>query len=104
MEGHDQSLHTGQQGLQRGGGVSGPRSAAGRVANQQTGGDSLVDTLFEGLQEQSRLKIMRELRRFSEVANHSGDLEKYSEAINVVKPKLNKDIREMGGRVDPGKR
>ena len=50
------------------------------------------------------------LRRFSEVANHSGDLEKYSEAINVVKPKLNKDMfpyaeaREMGGRIDPWKR
>ena len=31
------------------------------LANQQTGGDSLVDTLFEGLQEQSGLKIMDEL-------------------------------------------
>ena len=46
------------------------------LANQQTGGDSLVDTLFEGLQEQSRLKIMDELRIFVEVANRSADLEK----------------------------
>ena len=33
------------------------------LANQQTGGDSFVDTIFEGLQEQSRLKIVNELER-----------------------------------------
>ena len=34
------------------------------LANQPTGGDSVVDAIF-GLQEQSRLKIVDELRRFT---------------------------------------
>ena len=50
-------------------------------------------TIFDGLQEQSRLKISNELWRFIEVDNHEavkiGDLEKNSEAIKVVKPKIN---------------
>ena len=37
------------------------------LANQQTGGDSFVDTIFEGLQEQSRLEITTERRRFHRV-------------------------------------
>ena len=59
------------------------------LANQQTGGDSLEDTIFEGLQEECRLKIANKLRRFIEVDNREavevGDLEN-SEAIKVVKP------------------
>ena len=50
------------------------------VGQLETGWDKLVDTIFEGLQEQSRLKITNEVRRFIEV----GDLEKNSEAIKVV--------------------
>ena len=37
------------------------------LVNQQSGGDNLVDTIFEGLQEQSRMNITNELgkdRRF----------------------------------------
>ena len=58
---------TGQHVLQRGEGVLGPRSAAGSeilvdalklLANQQMVGDSLVQVLVAGLQEQSRLNIM----------------------------------------------
>ena len=33
-------------------------------------GDHLVDTVFEGVQEPSRLKITNELRWFIEVHNH----------------------------------
>ena len=47
------------------------------LANQPTGGDSVVDTIF-GLQEQSRLKI-DELRRFTEVDNH--------EAVKIGDPR-----------------
>ena len=58
------------------------------VANQQTGADSLVDTIFEGLQDQNRLKIANERRRFVEVdsneAKKIGDLEKNSDKINVI--------------------
>ena len=57
------------------------------LANQQTGADSLVDTIFEGLQEQNKLKIAHE-RRFVEVDSNEavkiGDLEKNSDAINVI--------------------
>ena len=57
---------------------------------QCRGGDSFVETLFEGLQEQSKLNIMDALRRFIEVDNHEAerirDLEKNSEAIKVVGP------------------
>ena len=66
------------------------------LANLQTGGNHLVDTIFEGLQEQNRLKITSEPRRFTEEDNHEavkiGDLEKNSEAIEVVKSKFNKKI------------
>ena len=71
-------------------------STAGHVANPQTGADNLMETIFDGLQEQSRLKIMHEPRRFIEVDNHTavkiGDLEKNSEAIKTVKPEFNKEI------------
>ena len=59
------------------------------VAKQQTGGDSLVDTLFEDLHELNRMKITNELRWCIEVDNHDaekiGDLQKNWEAIKVVK-------------------
>ena len=51
-----------------------------------------MDTIFEGLLEQSRLEITNELRRFIEVNNNEavriGDLAKNSEAINVARHKL----------------
>ena len=53
-----------------------------------------MDTIFEGLQEQSRLKLTSELRRFIEVDHEAvkiGDPEN-SEAIRVVRPKFNKEI------------
>ena len=34
------------------------------LADMQAVGDNLVDTIFEGLQEQGRLKITIELRKF----------------------------------------
>ena len=79
-----------------------PQAACGHLmyafkllANLPTGGDNLVDSIFIGLQEQSRLKITDEPRRFTEVDNHEavkiGDL-KNSEAIEVVKSKFNKKI------------
>ena len=72
--------------------------------------ENLVDTIFEVLQEQSRLKITNELRRYIEVGNHEpvkiGDLalwtrfsnreardqEKNSEAIKVFGPNLNREM------------
>ena len=46
-----------------------------------------MDTLFEGLQEQSRLKIMDELRRFVKVDSRAalkiGGMEKNPEATKV---------------------
>ena len=67
---------TGQHGSQRGEGFSGPRSAEWCVreshcsltllANQL--GDSPVEVV-EGLQDQSRLKIMDEFRKFITVDN-----------------------------------
>ena len=56
------------------------------LANLQTGADNLVDTIFDGLQEQSRLNITNEPRRFIEVDNQAvkiGDLAKNSEAIKL---------------------
>ena len=57
-----------------------------------------MDTIFEGLQEQSRLKRMNELGSFIDVDIHKavkiGDLEKNSAAIQVVKPKFNKEIQQ----------
>ena len=62
--------------------------------NQQTGRDGLVDTIFEGLEEQTRLKITIELRRCIEVdineAAKIGDLEKNSQAIKGVSPNVDK--------------
>ena len=70
------------------------------LANQPTGGDSVADTIF-GLQEQSRLKIVDELRRFTEVDNHGavkiGDLEKNSEAIKVVGPNFDREREHFPG-------
>ena len=64
------------------------------LANEQTGGDSLVDMIFEGLMEQhSKIKITNGPRRFTEVDNHEavkiGDQEENSAATKVVclKPK-----------------
>ena len=55
-----------------------------------------MDTIFQGLQEQSRLKIMNEQRRFIVVDNQEavkiGDLEQNTEPIKVARPKLNKKI------------
>ena len=54
-----------------------------------------MDTLFAGLQEQGRLEITNELRRFIEVNNHEavkvGDLEKNSEAIKAVGADLHRE-------------
>ena len=65
------------------------------LVNQQTGGDSLIDTLVEGFQDQSRMKIMDELRRFIGVENHTvakiGDLEKNSVAIKGAGPSFDKE-------------
>ena len=63
----------------------------------KTGSDAQGgDTIFEGLQEQSRLKNMEELRRFMEVDIHEavkiGDLEKNSEAIKVYRPTFNQQV------------
>ena len=64
-----------------------------------------MDTIFDGLQEQSMLKTTDEPRRFTEVDNHEtvkiGDLKKKSEAIEVVKSKFNKKICKSEGR--PGR-
>ena len=88
--------HTKQHGPQRGE----PRSGACEnlvcalkvLAIQHMGGDCLVDMIFEGLLEQSRLKITNELRRFIEVntseAARIGDLENNSEATNAARPKF----------------
>ena len=52
--------------------------------------DNLVDTIFQGLQEQRRWKITNELRRFIEVENvlpvKIGDPEKNSVAIKGSSP------------------
>ena len=64
------------------------------LANQPTGGDSVVDAIF-GLQEQSRLKIVDEPRRFTEVDSHEavkiGDPEKNSGAIKMVGPNFDRE-------------
>ena len=60
----------------------------------QADGGNLVDTIFEGLQKQSRLKITSELRRSIDVDNYEaaeiGGLEKNTEAIKAVGPSFNK--------------
>ena len=59
--------------------------------NVQAGGDSLMDTIVEGLQESSRLKSTNEQRRFVGMNNQEevniGELEKKMEAIKVARPK-----------------
>ena len=67
------------------------------LAGLQTGGEGVVDTIFEDfLQEQSRLKTTKEQRRFIDLDNHDavkiGDMEKISKAIKVVKAKFNREI------------
>ena len=63
--------------------------------SRQAGGDTEVDTIFEGLQEQNRLKLTDE-QRFIEVDNQEavkiGELERNSEAIKLARPKFNKAI------------
>ena len=58
----------------------------------QAGGENLVDTIFEGFQEQSTHKISEESRRFIKVDNCDavmvGDLETDSGTIKVVRPNL----------------
>ena len=105
-----------QCGPQRGEGVQVPRAASGfvrkshacsQVAGESADGDSLVDTIIEGVQEQSRLNVTNDLRRFTEVDDHEavkiGDLEN-SEAIKVAKPKFEEifpnAIRVGGGSID----
>ena len=64
------------------------------LANQQLGGDSLVYVLVEGLQERSRLKMIDEPRRFTEVDHQVvkiGDLEKHCVALHEGEPKFNKE-------------
>ena len=102
-----QSLgHTGQFGSQRGEDISVAPPPQGAceilvcvlkmLANQQkqTDGDNVVGTLYEGLQQQSRLKKTNELRRFIEVdsweAVQIGDLERHTELLKVVRPNINK--------------
>ena len=65
------------------------------TAGESAGRGQFVDTICEGVQEQSRFKFTNELGRFIEVDTHeaakTGDLEN-SEAIKVVKPMFNKEI------------
>ena len=72
------------------------RDTHGLPAKLQKGGDNLVDTILEGCHGQSRLTITNELCRFIDVENHEavkiGELEPHSEAIDVVRPKFNKEI------------
>ena len=74
-----------------------------QLANRQAGGDNL-DSIFEGTQEQRRLKITNERRRFIKVDNHNavktGVLEKNTGVLDVVQPTFSKEPRG-GGRIDP---
>ena len=75
------------------------------VGCSQTGGQfangrgNLVDTTFEGFLEQSRLRIMHELRRCSEVDTHEaaqiGELEKNCRA--QVQQKISQTRRSRKG-------
>ena len=60
------------------------------LANLQADGDNLVDTICQGVQEQSRPNTTSELRKFSDAdkqeAVEMGDLETYTEVIEVVRP------------------
>ena len=54
------------------------------------------NTIFEGVQEQSRLKITNELRRFLEADDRESvkmdEMDKPTKAIKIGKPKFNKQI------------
>ena len=67
------------------------------LANQQQGGDSLVEVLVVELQGRSRFKMMDGLRRIM-VDNHEavkvGDLEKTQESRPVEKPKFTTDFHD----------
>ena len=54
------------------------------LADLQAGGDNLVDTISEGLQEQSRSKVTNEPRRFIEMDSH--------EAVKIG----DQDLPELG--------
>ena len=73
------------------------------LANQQQGGDGPVDSLVQGLEGRSRLKMMDELRKFitmdGQEAVKSGDLEKIQESLPVVKPHFTTDYPEAMVRV-----
>ena len=56
--------------------------------NLQKGGDNPADTIFEGLQEESRLQVIS--RGGQPRGGEDRDLEENSEAIKVVRPKFNK--------------
>ena len=66
------------------------------LAKSQAGGNNFVDTIFRSLQEQSRLNITNELKKFIEVHNQEavkiGHLERYAEVIEVVTPSVNETI------------
>ena len=54
---------------------------------------TLVDAIFEGLQEESRLKIMNErneIHRGGRPRGGIGDLEKNSEVIKMARPEFSK--------------
>ena len=63
------------------------------LPSMQAGGDNLVDSIFDGLQELSRLKITTEQRWFIAVYNHEavkiGDLESNTEVLKVIGPGFN---------------
>ena len=101
LDGPELSLGcSGQCGSQRGKGVSGACPPPGAcenlvcalklLAKQQTCGHSPVDTIFEGLQEEGRLKFTTLRRRFIKLNNNKavkiGGLENNSEAIKVTRP------------------
>ena len=110
MEGSEQSLgYTGQCGSQAGEGISGARATSVCVRKSHVCSQIACrfsdQTIFDGLQEQSRLKISNELWRFIEVDNREaveiGDLEKNLEAIKVVQPKIN--VEEQLSQRPPSK-
>ena len=112
LEQPEQSLgDTGQCGPQRGDDVSGacgPPQGARENLVQQRGGDNLVDTLFEGLQERGSLKIMDELRRVCRGGPSRGGKDRRRSKWSV--PNFHNEMfpdaaaRERGGRTDTSKR
>ena len=61
-----------------------------------TGGETLVETIFEGLQEHSRLNITNDVRRFVEVDSREavkiGDFERDTEVLKGLRPSFNKAV------------